>query len=138
MAAADPEHVAWLTERKLARAWPTIRPTCLHATANANGVRNHHRVSHGTWGERTWRTYHPADVTRVAGAIADGTAALQPHWRNDTPEAKLLDQRLRRKNLPGAIGCALVIAVALAIIVIVLVILWNDSPSSSSTPSYWH
>ncbi|MGW3669056.1 hypothetical protein [Streptomyces sp. NPDC005141] len=138
MAAADPERVAWLTEGKLARAWPTIRPTCLHATANANGVRNNSRVSHGTWGESKWHTYHPADVTRVAGAIADGTAELQPHWRNDTSEAKLLDQRLRRKNLPGAIGCALVIAVALAIIAIVLVIFWNDSPSSYSTPSYWH
>ncbi|MCT9011599.1 hypothetical protein [Streptomyces rhizosphaerihabitans] len=140
MAAADPEHVAWLTERKLARAWPAIRPTCLHATANANKVRNNFRVSHSTWGESMWRTYHPADVARVAGAIADGTAALQPHWRNDTPEAKLLDQRLRRKNLPGAIGCALLIAVALAIIVtiVVVVISWNDSPSSYSPPSYWH
>ncbi|MET9901675.1 hypothetical protein [Streptomyces sp. NPDC006446] len=85
--------------------------------------------------ESTWHTYRPADVTRAAGAIADGTGALQPHWRDDTPEAKLLDQRLRRKNLAGDIGCALVVAVALAIIVTVLVISWNDAPSSYSTPS---
>ncbi|MEU0437556.1 hypothetical protein ABZ153_39360 [Streptomyces sp. NPDC006290] len=134
MAAADPEHVAWLTERKLARAWPT----CWNATANANGVRSDFRVSHSTWGGSTWHTYHLADVARVAGAIADGTAALQPHWRNDTPEAKLLDQHLRRKNLPGAIGCALVIAVALAIVVTIVVLSWNDSSSSYSPPSYWH
>ncbi|MET9904789.1 hypothetical protein [Streptomyces sp. NPDC006446] len=138
MATADPEPVAWLTERKLARAWPTIRPTCLHATANANGVRNHLHVSHGTWGETKWHTYHSADVTLVAGAIADGTATLQPHWRNNTPEAKLLDQRLRRKNLPGAIGCAVLIAVALAIIVTLVAISWNDSTSTYSPPSYWH
>ncbi|TQF02423.1 hypothetical protein E6W39_09260 [Kitasatospora acidiphila] len=122
MAAADPEHVAWLSERQLARAWPTIRASCLHATANANGVRNNLHASHSTWGESKWRTYHPADVARVAGAIADGTAELQPHWRNDTSEAKLLDQRLRRKNLPGAIGCALLAAVPLAIIVVLLAI----------------
>ncbi|MFD3808672.1 hypothetical protein ACFWSF_34630 [Streptomyces sp. NPDC058611] len=125
MAAADPEQVAWLTERKLARAWLTIRPTCLHATANANGVRNNLLVSHSTWGESKWHTYHPADTARVAGAIADGTAELQPHWRNDTPEAKLLDQRLRRKNLPGDIGCALLVAVALTIIVTILVTYWH-------------
>ncbi|MEV6613156.1 hypothetical protein AB0N31_04575 [Streptomyces sp. NPDC051051] len=136
MAAVEPEHVAWLTERQLARAWPTIRATCLYATANANGVRNNLHVSHSTWGESKWRTYHPADVARVAGAIADGTAELQPHWRNDTSEAKLLDQRLRRKNLPGDIGCALLVAVPLAIIVILLVISWNSS--GSSAPSYWH
>ncbi|XQE82845.1 hypothetical protein ACN24L_32845 [Streptomyces microflavus] len=66
----------------------------------------------------------------MAGAIADGSAELQPHWRNDTPEAKLLDQRLRRENLPGAIGCALLVAVPLAIIVILLIIAWNGSGSS--------
>ncbi|MFJ7206168.1 hypothetical protein ACIQWR_21855 [Streptomyces sp. NPDC098789] len=136
MAAAEPEHVAWISERQLARAWPTIRTAFLDATANANEVRSNLLVSHSTWGESTWRTYHPADVARVAGAIADGTAELQPHWRSDTPEAKLLDQRLRRKNLPGAIGCALLIAVPLAIIIILLIISWNDSGSSS--PSYWH
>lgn len=136
MAAAEPEHVAWLTEGKLARAWPTIRATCLHATANANGVRNNLRVTHSTWGESAWRTYHPADVARVAGAIADGTAELQPHWRNDTPEAELLDKRLRRENLPGAIGCALLVAVTLALIVTFLVLTWN-APGSPS-PSYWH
>ncbi|MFI1694843.1 hypothetical protein ACH419_02565 [Streptomyces bobili] len=122
MAAAEPEHVAWLSERQLARAWPTIRATCLDATANANGVRINLHVGHSTYGESKWCTYHPADVARVAGAIADGTAELQPHWRNDTPEAKLLDQRLRRENLPGAIGCALLIAVPLALIVILLII----------------
>lgn len=122
MAAAGPEHVAWLSERELARAWPTVRATCLHAAANANGVRSNLRVSQSTWGESKWRVYHPADVARVAGAIADSTAELQPHWRNDTPEAKLLDQRLRRKNLPGAVGCALLVAVPLAIIAILLTI----------------
>ncbi|MEU9800924.1 hypothetical protein [Streptomyces sp. NPDC051000] len=136
MAAAEPEHVAWLSERQLARAWPTIRATCLDATAKANGVRNNLHISHSTWGESKWRTYHPADVARVAGTIADSTAELQPHWRNDTPEAKLLDRRLRRKNLPGAIGCGLLVAVPLAIIVILLIISWNGSGSSS--PSYWH
>ncbi|MFI5985232.1 hypothetical protein ACIBEA_30785 [Streptomyces sp. NPDC051555] len=136
MAAAEPEHVAWLSERQLARAWPTIRAACLDATANANGVRSNLRVSHSTWGESRWRTYHAADAARVARAIADGTAELQPHWRNDTPEAKLLDQRHRRKNLPGAIGCALLVAVPLAIVIILLIISWNDSGSSS--PSYWH
>ncbi|MCY0925337.1 hypothetical protein OTB20_03770 [Streptomyces sp. H27-H1] len=78
MTAAEPEHVAWLAERQLARAWPTIRATCLYATANANGVRNNLHASRSTWGETKWRTYHPADVARVAGAIADGTAELQP------------------------------------------------------------
>lgn len=136
MAAAEPEYVAWLTERKLARAWPAIRATCLHATANANGVRSNLRVTHSTWGESAWCTYHPADVARVARAIADGTAELQPHWRNDTPEAKLLDKRLRRKNLPGAIGCALLVAVTLALIVTFLALAWN-APGSPS-PSYWH
>ncbi|RAG83571.1 hypothetical protein DN069_21495 [Streptacidiphilus pinicola] len=58
----------------------------------------------------------------MAGAIADGTAELQPHWRNDTPEAKLLDQRLRRKNLPGVVGCALLFSIPLVIIVILLII----------------
>jgi hypothetical protein len=122
VAAAEPEHVAWLTERQLARAWPTIRATCLYATANANKVRNKLRVSQTTWGESKSRTYHPADADRVARAIADGTAELQPHWRNDTPEAELIDQRLRRKNLPGKIGCSLLVALPLAIIVILLVI----------------
>ncbi|MFJ6509287.1 hypothetical protein [Streptomyces sp. NPDC091879] len=136
MAAAEPEHVPWLSQRQLARAWPTIRATYLDATVNANGVRNNLHVSHSTWGESKWRTYHPADVARVAGAIADGTAELQPHWRSDTPEAKLLDQRLRRKNLPGAIGCALLVVVPLAIIVILLITSWSGSGSSS--PSYWH
>ena len=138
MAAAEPEKVAWLSERRLARAWPTIRPTCLDATAKANGVRNNHRVTHSTWGELSWRAYHPEDVARVAAAIADGTAELQPHWRNDTPEAKELDRRLRRKNLPGAIGCALLIAIGLAIVVAFLVLTWNASGSGSSSPSYWH
>lgn len=122
MAAIDPEHAVWLTERKLARAWPTIRPTCLQATAHANAVRERLRVGHSTPGESKWRTYHPADVARVAEAIAAGTAQLQPHWRNDTAEAKVLDQRLRRMNLPGDIGCGLLIAVALAIIAIIVVI----------------
>ncbi|MET9697775.1 hypothetical protein ABZY31_12695 [Streptomyces sp. NPDC006529] len=131
MAAAGPERVAWLSERQLARAWPTIRATCLDATANANGVRNNHRVAHGTWGPVQWRAYHPADVARVARAIADGTAELQPHWRNDTPEAKLLDQRLRRENLPGAIGCGLLIAVPLSIIVVLLIMAWNAASGSS-------
>ncbi|MFE9676926.1 hypothetical protein ACFYO5_22700 [Streptomyces sp. NPDC006259] len=136
MAAAEPEHVAWLTEIQVARAWPTIRATCLNATANANGVRNTLLTANSTWGESRWSLFHPGDVARVAGAIADGTAELQPHWRNDTPEAKLLDRRLRRENLPGAIGCALLIAIPLAVIVIFLVLSWNDSGSSS--PSYWH
>ncbi|MER7727990.1 hypothetical protein [Streptomyces sp. NPDC096323] len=138
MPAAEPENVAWLTERKLARAWPTIRSTCLQATANANGVRSSHHVSHSTWGQTSWSAYHPADVARVAAAITDGTAVLQPHWRNDTPEAKELDRRLRRKNLPGAIGCALLIAIGVAIVVAFLVLTWNASGSGSSSPSYWH
>ncbi|GAA2643811.1 hypothetical protein GCM10010425_59230 [Streptomyces spororaveus] len=130
MAAAEPEHVAWLSERQLARAWPTIRAHCLDASANANGVRSKLHVGNSTYGPSKWCTYHPADVARVARAIADGTAELQPDWRNDTPEAKLLDQRERRENLPGAIGCALLIAVPLAIIVVLLIILWNGSGSS--------
>jgi hypothetical protein len=72
----------------------------------------------------------------VAQAITDGTAELQPHWRNDTPEAKALDERLRRENRPGAIGCAVLIAFLVAIVFFLVVIAWNTS--GSSDPSYWH
>lgn len=136
VAAADPEHVTWLSEGHVALAWPTIRATCLYATAHANGVRHEVRTSEGTWGAGQWRAYHPADVARVAEAITDGTAELQPHWRNDTPEAKVIDERLRRENRPGALGCAVLIAVLVAIVVFLVVIAWNTSGPGG--PSYWH
>lgn len=120
----------------MARAWPALRTTCLVATANANEVRSNLYVSQSTWGESKRRTYHPAGAARVAAAISGGTAEPQPHWRNDTSEAKLLAQHLPRKNLPGAIGCTLLVAVPLVIIVILLIISWNSSGSSS--PSSWH
>ncbi|MCM2416658.1 hypothetical protein [Streptomyces sp. RKAG293] len=134
MAAAVPEHVTWMSEGHVALAWPTIRATCVHATAEANGVRSRLRSSESIWGATQWRAYHPADVARVAKAINEGTAELKAHWRNDTPESKLLDQRLRRENRPGAIGCALVI-VALVIVVFFVVITWN-SPGTAD-PSDW-
>jgi hypothetical protein len=71
-----------LSSEEVALAWPVVWR--YDAVIRANEVRTSKAQATGTYGTTTWTEYHAEDVRRVADAIADGTAVLEPGWRRDT------------------------------------------------------
>ncbi len=78
----------WIRPAEVARAWPMIRPSCLHLVAEANGVGVQNLQSHGTWGSTTWTTFDPEGVSRLVPWLASGEAVVEPQWRRDTREGR--------------------------------------------------
>ncbi|MGV9310625.1 hypothetical protein ACWDR0_00330 [Streptomyces sp. NPDC003691] len=96
-------HGEYLEYHEVERAWPVIRNP--QAVASANDVRT--MTLYGTAYRTTSYLFHGDDVERVADAIADGTAVLQPDWRKDTEEGReatrQLNERINRENLLGCL-----------------------------------
>lgn len=90
-----------LSYSEVAAAWPLVGN--IGAAAKANDVRTHRASGTGTYGTTTWTEYHADDVQRVADAIANGTAVLQPEWRKDTEEGREAhrqwQEQLRREKI---------------------------------------
>ncbi|MEU7154642.1 hypothetical protein AB0B15_42555 [Streptomyces sp. NPDC045456] len=106
----------YLCRDEIVRAWPVVAD--IEAVVRANDVRTATESVPGTWG----RTYHPTvfhagDAQRVADAIADGTAVLQPLWRRDTEEgSEALRQRIEKLEREDLLEALYVIAVALIMV----------------------
>ncbi|MGW4029291.1 hypothetical protein ACWEFL_08195 [Streptomyces sp. NPDC004838] len=72
----------------------------------------------GTYGSHEWTVFHADDVQRVADAIADGTAVLQPRWRKDTEEgSEELRQRIKKLDREVMLGRLVVSAIVLLLVV---------------------
>ncbi|MGI5500039.1 hypothetical protein [Lentzea sp. CA-135723] len=108
-----------LARSEVARAWPVVwdHPAVLRA----NGVRTRTHHATGTYGTTTWDDYDAQDVQRVADAIADGTAVLEPRWRRDTDEGREAlrqAQRMwRRQEIRGRWNLAAVALLVLAVVI---------------------
>jgi hypothetical protein len=77
----------YLFQAELALAWPAVWD--VSRAAEANGVRTKpRRVATAGGGQTTWLEYRAVDVQRVADAIVDGTAVIEPAWRTDTEEGR--------------------------------------------------
>ena len=125
-----------MTPQQVAAAWPVIRPSCIHAVAEANGVRTRHWTSNSTWGSQTFSVFHPGDVLRVARAIGDGTAGTTAEQRRDTPEGRAAQAGLGRDGTQRRDrGCLIVTVVVVAVI---LFLIWAALNSEGDMPSYWH
>ncbi|WP_030666537.1 hypothetical protein [Streptomyces rimosus] len=106
----------YLRLEELVRAWPVVAD--VEAVVKANEVRTATESVSGTWG-RTYHcpVFHPGDAQRVADAIADGTAVLQPLWRRDTEEgSEALRQRIEKLEREDMLEALYVIAFALVLV----------------------
>ncbi|MFF5235349.1 hypothetical protein [Dactylosporangium sp. NPDC000521] len=81
----------YLSSAEVALAWPVVWR--YDAVIRANGVRTTEQHATGTYGTSSWTEYRADDVQRVADAIADGTAVLEPGWRRDTEQGQQLQRR---------------------------------------------
>ncbi|WP_173128002.1 hypothetical protein [Kibdelosporangium persicum] len=75
-----------LNYAEVADAWPVVWN--IEEVVRANGVRTRQEHATGTYGTNSWTVYDADDVQRVADAIADGSAVLQPHWCRNTEEGR--------------------------------------------------
>ncbi|PZG01505.1 hypothetical protein [Micromonospora deserti] len=86
----------YLSSDEVAHAWPVVWH--YDTVVRANGVDTKRASATGTYGTTTWTEYRAGDVQRVADAIADGTAVLEPGWRRDTEQGQELLHQARREE----------------------------------------
>ncbi|WP_434444285.1 hypothetical protein [Lentzea sp. E54] len=117
----------YLDRDEVASAWPVVWN--YHLVIQANEVRTRQASMTGTYGSTTWTEYNAEDVQRVADAIADGTAKVQPEWRRDTEAGRAEQQRQneqRRRQLvrtrwfQAAIGLVLLLGVGAIVALIII------------------
>ncbi|MFI6289572.1 hypothetical protein ACIBCM_33365 [Streptomyces sp. NPDC051018] len=106
----------YLSYHELLRAWPVVWE--VEAVVEANDVRTATESGTGTYGTRYWTVFHAGDAQRVADAIADGTAVLQPLWRRDTEEGRE-EQRQRRKTLDREVMRTQLVVTAIVLLLMV-------------------
>ncbi|MEN3609007.1 hypothetical protein AAH979_05595 [Plantactinospora sp. ZYX-F-223] len=114
----------YLSAEEVALAWPVVWH--YDAVIRANGVGTTQAQATGTYGTTTWTEYRAEDVQRVADAIAEGTAVLEPDWRRDTEPGRESQRRMwqeergrraRRRAIQGA-AILLVVLACLGLVVL--------------------
>jgi hypothetical protein len=115
-----------LSAEEVALAWPVVWR--YDAVIEANGVGTYRASATGTYGTTSWNEYRAEDVQRVADAIADGTAVLEPGWRRDTEEGRerlLRAWREERRRRTRAL--AVYSGILLLLVLGFLALVWNST-----------